>query len=206
MKKPAAPRKTREAAKPKAAKAARQKKAAPRPKTPRPIAKKVAPIIAAQPAVQAPAPDGPLSAAKERFAHALALGAEQAAAYRAANPNTRAKPETVWTEASKWAADPKVRQRVEELHQAARERAKEAHLYGYEDAMREAHKALEVAMFLLDPSAMAKCVDLKAKLSGLHVDPRGNSRDPFAGKTDEELLEAARLAREALVKAGVKVD
>lgn len=202
MKKIAAPRKPREAAKPKAAKAARRKKAAkPAPKTPTPAT--------AEGATSAPPPgqadDAPLSAAKERFAQAIALGAEQATAYRQANPGTRAKPETVWTEASKWASDPKVRQRIEELRAVARARANEAHLYSYEDAMREVDEALKVATFMLDSSAMSKAIDLKAKLSGLHVDPRANARDPFAGKTDAELLAEAAAAREELAKAGLAV-
>lgn len=144
----------------------------------------------------------PLSAAKEKFAHALALGAEQASAYRQALPGTRAKPGSIWTEASKWAADPKVRQRVAELHAEARERAAKAHVYEYEDAMREVDEALQIAKFMLDSSAMSKAVDLKAKLSGLHVDPRANARDPFEGKTDAELLAMARADAEELAKAG----
>lgn len=56
----------------------------------------------------------------ERFAQLLAQGKSQSAALRTVNPKAKKwKDETVWSKASTWAADEKVRARVAELQEAS---------------------------------------------------------------------------------------
>jgi len=62
----------------------------------------------------------PLTPAQETFATGVASGLSQSEAYRRAYPRShRWKPETVWREASRLAAEPKVSTRVQELLQRA---------------------------------------------------------------------------------------
>lgn len=56
----------------------------------------------------------------ERFAQLLAQGKSQSEALRTVNPKAKKwKDETVWSKASTWAADEKVRARVLELQEAS---------------------------------------------------------------------------------------
>ena len=59
----------------------------------------------------------------EIFAQVLAETDDQAEAYRAMVPNTKAKPESIWVSASRFASDTKVKLRVAELKLIAKELA-----------------------------------------------------------------------------------
>src|SRR5450631_635923 len=124
--------------------------------------------------------------AQERFAQLVALGMNQSDAYRRAT-GTKAKAETVHAQASAWAH--KVRIRIAELRAATKDKATAKYVYEYEDAMREVDEALAIARQAEDAKAMTSAIALKAKLSGLETDPRKNDREPFAGMSDDELLE-----------------
>ncbi|MCK5666178.1 MAG: terminase small subunit [Thiotrichaceae bacterium] len=61
----------------------------------------------------------------ETFAIVLAETDDQAEAYRAMVPNTKAKPESIWVSASRFANDPKVKLRVAELKAIAKKIAED---------------------------------------------------------------------------------
>ena len=65
-----------------------------------------------------------LTPQQEKFAQAVASGKNQAEAFRVANKRAQKwKPETVWSEASKLMALPKVSTRVQEIQAAIAKRA-----------------------------------------------------------------------------------
>lgn len=81
-----------------------------------------------------------LTPVQEKFAQAVAGGENQAEAYRIANKRAKNwKPETVWSEASKMMAIPKVSTRVREIQAAIAARAE----VSAADVLREAYNILQ---------------------------------------------------------------
>lgn len=102
---------------------------------------------------------------QEAFAVALAQGQNQADAYRTAYPKSKKWAETsLWPEASRLAADPKVRARVDELkRQAAKanELTVTEHLRTLTELREEARSGGQM-------SAAIKAEELRGKCSGFY--------------------------------------
>lgn len=104
---------------------------------------------------------------QEAFAVALAQGLNQAEAYRTAYPKSRKWADTsLWPEASRLAAEPKVRARVDQLKRQAAE-ANELtvveHLRTLNDLREEARTAGQM-------SAAIKAEELRGKCSGFYTE------------------------------------
>jgi phage terminase small subunit len=134
-----------------------------------------------------------LTPKQEKFAQGVASGLNQADAYRAAFNPKRSKPETIHQEASRIAADRNVSARIKALTEKIVDEVRAAVRYELEDAMRECDEALAVAKEGKNAAAMARCVELKAKLNGLMVEDRKNQRRPLEELTDDQL--DARIGR-----------
>jgi hypothetical protein len=105
----------------------------------------------------------PLAPRKEAFAQALAAGKSQADAYRIAYPRSAQwKPEALWAQASRTAAEPRVSVRVAELRSAVVER----HQITVDDLIRELEEARMLAVREGQTSAAVSATMGKAKLLG----------------------------------------
>ena len=131
----------------------------------------------------------------EKFAQLVAIGKTQSAAYREAFPKSKKwKPETVWSAASRLAADSKVSARIDELREEMRQSANmtlQSHLEELERIKRVAHLSGEVA-------AMLKAEELRGKASGFYVTKVEGGRPGEFDQADLETIKrrvAERAAR-----------
>jgi phage terminase small subunit len=134
-----------------------------------------------------------LTPKQEKFAQGRAAGLSQTEAYRAAFDCSNSSDKTVHEGASRLAANSKVAARLRILMGLAAINATSAVRYELEDAMRECDEALAVAKEGKNAAAMARCVELKAKLNGLMVEDRKNQRRPLEELSDDQL--EARITR-----------
>lgn len=96
---------------------------------------------------------------QERFAQCIALdGMNQSDAYRMCFDTENYKPESIWTEASKLANEPKVVQRIKEL----REEVASPKIMG---ATERKEKLTELIM-QGDPNVIMKAIDILNKMEG----------------------------------------
>ena len=107
-----------------------------------------------------------LTAKQEAFTAGIAAGLTQSDAYREAYDAENMTPKQIWEESSKLAADPKVSQRLFELHELATERT----LVTIESVTRELEEARVMADALKNPAAMTGASMGKAKVNGLLID------------------------------------
>lgn len=108
-----------------------------------------------------------LTPKQEAFALAFVELGSGAGAYRDAyDVSPDIKPETVWSEASRLLADPKVSARVIELQEAAAERT----LVTVESITAELDEAKTLAQIEKQPAAMTSAIMGKAKVNGLLID------------------------------------
>ena len=108
-----------------------------------------------------------LTPKQQAFALAYVETGNASQAYRQAyEVGGDTKPETIWSEASRTLADPKVTARVMELQQAAAERT----LVTLESLTKELDEDRELARSLEMPAAAVSAVMGKAKLRGLITD------------------------------------
>lgn len=149
-----------------------------------------------------------LTPKQEKFAQGIAQGLSQADAYRAAFDSSNSTDKTIHEGASRLARNGKVAARVAVLTSQAAARAADAPgkamRYELEDAMREIDEALATAKKNDNPTAMARCVELKAKLNGLMVEDRKNQRRPLEELTDAQL--EARIERLNTAPPGAQVS
>lgn len=149
-----------------------------------------------------------LTPKREKFAQGISAGLNQADAYRAAFDVTGSTDKSIHEAASRLARDGKVNARVMILTAQAAERAAngatKAVRYELEDAMREIDEALATAKKNDNPAAMARCVELKAKLNGLMVEDRKNQRRPLEELTDAQL--EARIERLSTAPPGAQTS
>ena len=144
-----------------------------------------------------------LTPKQQAFALAYVETGNASEAYRRAyEVGEDTKPETIWSEASRTLADPKVTARVMELQQEARERT----LVTVESLTRELNEDRELARSLEMPAAAVSAVMGKAKLHGLITD---KSKNETALSGDEAMVAMfARIAAQGqqLVKASDDSD
>jgi hypothetical protein len=72
--------------------------------------------------------------------------------------------------------------------------------YEYQEAMAELDDAVKFAKECGSPAAVVAALNLKQKISGLHVEDRKNDRNPVAGMSHERAsaaLEALQLIKRA---------
>lgn len=116
-----------------------------------------------------------LTAKQQAFARAFVEKGSGAAAYREAyDVSPDIKPETVWSEASRLLADPKVSARVIELQEAAAERT----LVTVESITAELDEARDLARDEKQSAAMTTAILGKAKVNGLLVERHQHGNDP----------------------------
>lgn len=137
---------------------------------------------------------------QEKFALAVATGMSQSDAYRSAFSVKNSSAKTINEGASRLMADSKVIARVEHYRAQLAEKAGESIKYEYEDAMTELNDAIKFARECKSPAAMVAAMNLKQKISGLHVEERKNDRDPLQGISPER-AKAALEALQAIKKA-----
>jgi len=75
----------------------------------------------------------------------ISNGGNQTAAWRAGNPNSKAKPETAHVEASKFFRQPKVRQRISELHSEVASKLSADAVLSVEQHMQKLHELRDEA-------------------------------------------------------------
>ena len=107
-----------------------------------------------------------LTPKREAWIECRSNGMNQSDAYRSAYDAENMTPKQVWEESSKLAADPKVAQRLFEIHEAAAERS----VVNIESITAELNTAKDLAENLDQPSAMTAAIMGKAKVNGLLVD------------------------------------
>lgn len=118
----------------------------------------------------------------------ISNGGNQTAAWRVGNPRSKAKPETVHVEASKFFRQPKVRLRISELQsEVANELSAdvalsvEQHMMKLRELRDEAHQRGQL-------SAAIKAETLRGELMGFYVKQIATSAvDDFSRMTDAEL-------------------
>ena len=142
-----------------------------------------------------------LTGKQDHFARCVAEGKSQADAYRAAYEAGKMTAEAIQCEASKLMSNPTVTQRVEFYRLQIGSKVAEAITYGYNEAMSELDEAIAFARECKQPGAAVAALNLKQKISGLHVEERKNNRTPIEG-LDYEQTKAALQALQALKKAG----
>lgn len=146
-----------------------------------------------------------LTPKQEAFALAYIETGNASAAYRQAyNVASETKPETVWSEASRLLADPKVSARVKEL----REEARALSLVSVGTLTDELEEARLKAMGdEKGASAAVSAIMGKAKLHGLLVDKVAQT-DPTGKEPSPELTSSRELAKAValLLSKGMKAD
>lgn len=128
-----------------------------------------------------------LTPLEEMFCVCLAQGMSRSGAYRLVFPRSATwKAAAVHVRASQLAAGAKVQLRVADLQSDLRERS------GHDlmQAMRESSAALQLAFEQRNPAAAISVVALRARMNGLLVEDRRNSRRPYQHLSDEELQAA----------------
>jgi phage terminase small subunit len=136
---------------------------------------------------------------QENFAQHVATGKSLTDAYRQAGyATTNAK--TANEAASRLLANSKVLARVESLRADHMCKLSEIVSYSYRDAMRELDEVILLAIEAKNPSAYVAALNLKQKISGLHVAERRNELSPVSGMTYAQ-MKAALEALAALRKA-----
>jgi phage terminase small subunit len=124
-----------------------------------------------------------LTPKQQKFIEEVAAGNSQTDAYKSAYNAGKMKDCTVRKRASELMTNGDVAGMLQHLRGKATARIQ----YDTEDAMREAHVAMELALSQGEPSAAVAAITLKAKLKGLIVKDRQNDKSPLADMTDDEL-------------------
>jgi len=126
-----------------------------------------------------------LTPKQEQFCQQCAKGESQSDAYRFAYNAENMTNKQVWEEASKLASNPKVSQRLFELHEAARERT----LVSVESITKELNESRALAIEQDNPAEMTKASMAKAKIHGLdvHKVDLSGQMNVIIGKEDSEL-------------------
>lgn len=119
-----------------------------------------------------------LTPKQEAFALAVAKGMSQADAYRSAYDAVNCTDKTIQEKASHLMAGDKIAARVDEMRAAIITKAAEGIAYEYEDAMRELDEAINFAKANGASGPYVAALNLKQKISGLHVEERKNDRSP----------------------------
>ncbi|HEV2898857.1 MAG TPA: terminase small subunit [Pseudaminobacter sp.] len=135
--------------------------------------------------------DDDLTAKREAFALAYVETGNASKAYRTAfDVKEGTKPETVWSDASRLLANPKVAARVAELQAMARDMA----LVSVGTLTKELEEARSMAMTEKTPSAAISATMGKAKLHGLlveKVEATGKDGAPLVPETSSRELAKA---------------
>jgi phage terminase small subunit len=131
---------------------------------------------------------------QENFAQHVATGKSLTDAYRQAGyAITNAK--TANEAASRLLANSKILARVKSLRVDHMCKLSEIVSYSYRDAMKELDEVIRLAIEAKNPSAYVAALNLKQKISGLHVAERRNELSPVSGLTYAQM----KAALEALV-------
>ena len=141
-----------------------------------------------------------LTPKQEAFALNVAQGMTGADAYRASFDAAKATDKTVHEEASRLMADPKVSTRATELRAMIGAKTAESVAYEYQDAMAELDEAIAFAKTNGHSAAYVSALNLKQKISGLHVEERKNDRSPV-GDWSPDRVKAALEALQAIKRA-----
>lgn len=139
-----------------------------------------------------------LTSKQERFAQLIASGKSQADAYRGAFDASNSTAKSCQEIASRMMTDIKIQSRIEILRQELISKIAQDVVYEYEDAIVELDDAIAFAKKCGVPGAVVAALNLKQKISGLHVEDRKNDRNPVAGMTSERVkaaLEALQVVR-----------
>jgi hypothetical protein len=143
---------------------------------------------------------GKLTGKQDKFARCVAEGMSQADAYRTAYDAGGMTAKQIQEEACKLMATPKIAQRVDAQRLQIGQKMAEEVTYDYQEAMRELDEAIAFAIECKAPAARIAALNLKQKISGLHVEERKNDRSPVSG-LDHAQTKAALEALQAIKKA-----
>lgn len=130
-----------------------------------------------------------LTGKQELFAQSIASGKSSSHAYREAGYAAQ-NPKTIGEEASKLRANPKVSTRVDELQAQMAASMTEDVIYEYSEAMNELDDAITFAKSNGHSAAVVAALNLKQKISGLHVEDRKNDRNPVSAMSIDRVKAA----------------
>lgn len=119
---------------------------------------------------------------QEIFAQQVATGKSLTNAYRQAG-YAIANSKTANEAASRLGANSKVLARIETLRSDRMRKLSEIVSYSYRDAMKELDDVIRFAIETKNPSAYVAALNLKQKISGLHVVERRNELSPVSSMT-----------------------
>lgn len=142
----------------------------------------------------------PLTSKQEKFSQLVAAGKSQTDAYRGTFDASKSTDKTIHEKASRLMAADKVKARVDQLRTEHMSKVAEEVAYEYKDAMRECDEAITFAKQNGSAGAYVAALNLKQKISGLHVEDRKNERSPVSDM-DAGRVKAALEALAALRKA-----
>ena len=139
---------------------------------------------------------------QEKFAQLVASGNSLSDAYRGSFEPTKAAQESIHAQASRLMTNVMVSARVDLLRAEYMSKTAEEVFYGYQTAMAELDAAITFAKECKSPGALVAALNLKQKISGLHVEERKNEQSPVSGMSSAR-VKAALDALAALRKAKV---
>lgn len=141
-----------------------------------------------------------LTSKQEKFAQLVVSGMSLSAAYRGAFDAAKCNIATINKRASELMSNGEITGRVDSLRAKQMAGMFEGLNYEYRDAMRELNEAIAFAKECKNPGAFVAALNLKQRISGLHVEDRKNDRSPLAGMSADR-VRAALAAITALRKA-----
>lgn len=144
--------------------------------------------------------DTPLTPKQQKFCMLIAGGAKQIDAYRACFNVEKSAANSIYVSASELMSTTKVQVRVEELRMKIMDKVAEDVSYDYAKAMEELDDAITFAKQNKSAAAVIAALNLKQKISGLHVEDRKNDRSAIGGMSIDR-VNAVIGAIEAIKKA-----
>lgn len=144
--------------------------------------------------------DAALTPKQERFCQLIAGGTRQTHAYKEVYDVSKSADNSIYVSASELMANPKVKVRIDSLRATMMDKVAEEVSYDYSEAMNELDVAIAIATSNGHSGAIVAALNLKQKISGLHVEDRKNDRNPV-GTMSHERIKAVLTAIEAIKKA-----
>ena len=141
-----------------------------------------------------------LTPKQEQFCQLIAGGTGQSIAYRQVYDVSNSADNGIYVNASKLMSNAKVKLRVKSLRATLMDKIAEEVSYDYSEAMNELDVAIAIAASNGHSGAIVAALNLKQKISGLHVEDRKNDRNPV-GTMSHERIKAVLTAIEAIKKA-----
>ena len=156
-------------------------------------------------AMNARQPENALTPKQEKFCENIANGMNQADAYRNSYNTENSTDQSVYEAASRLMTGSKITARIEALRADILSEVVQDITYGYQESMIELDEAIAFAAECKNAGARVAAINLKQKISGLHVEDRKNDLSPVSAMSPER-VKAALAALTLLRKAQPAVE